>query len=153
MFPIRCATVVEIRLQQMGDFYKNRILQWQILNFRGLYSGGWKFLDQTTKRHTLTPNLVENIVWRMCQWRCFDTIRRREKSTRESPLEIERRLPRRGDYELRHYGISLPQCSLSGLRTTTFARTYSITYTDTFNSIFNILWVFLLPSAFSTETQ
>ena len=33
MFPIRCATVVELRLQQMGDFFtKNRILQWKILN-------------------------------------------------------------------------------------------------------------------------
>ena len=44
-------------------------------------------LHQTTKRHTLTPNLVEQSVWRMWQWRCFDTIRRREKSTRESPLK------------------------------------------------------------------
>jgi len=33
MFPIRCATVVELRLQQMGVFAKNRILQWEILNF------------------------------------------------------------------------------------------------------------------------
>ena len=34
MFPIRRATVVELRLQQMGDFLtKNRILQWKILNF------------------------------------------------------------------------------------------------------------------------
>jgi len=37
MFPIRCAAVVELRLQQMGDFFKeNRILQWKILNFEGL---------------------------------------------------------------------------------------------------------------------
>jgi len=34
-----------------------------------------------------TPNLIEQIVWRIWQWRCFDTIRRQEKSTRESPLE------------------------------------------------------------------
>ena len=34
MFSIRCATVVELRLQQMGDFYeKKRILQWKIFNF------------------------------------------------------------------------------------------------------------------------
>jgi len=33
MFPIRCATVVELRIQQMCDFYENRILQWKILNF------------------------------------------------------------------------------------------------------------------------
>jgi len=32
------------------------------------------FLHQTTKRHTLTPNLVRQIVWRMWQRRCFDTI-------------------------------------------------------------------------------
>ena len=30
MFPIRCATVVELRLQQMGDFYENRILQCKV---------------------------------------------------------------------------------------------------------------------------
>ena len=34
MFPIQCATVVELRLQQMGDFFtKNRILQSKIFNF------------------------------------------------------------------------------------------------------------------------
>ena len=49
--------------------------------------GSWTFLHQTTKRHTLTPNLVEQIVWRQWQWRCLDTIRRRGKSTRERPLE------------------------------------------------------------------
>jgi len=31
MLPIRCATVVELRLEQ--HFTKNRILQWKILNF------------------------------------------------------------------------------------------------------------------------
>jgi len=40
---------------------------------------GVKNYYQTTKRHTLTPNLVEQIVWRMWQWRCFDTRERREK--------------------------------------------------------------------------
>jgi len=34
MFPNRCATVVELRLQQMSEvFTKNRILQRKILNF------------------------------------------------------------------------------------------------------------------------
>ena len=33
MFPIRCATVVELRLQQMGDLKKKQILQWKIFNF------------------------------------------------------------------------------------------------------------------------
>jgi len=84
MFPIRCPTVVKLRLQQMGDFYEKPHLQWKILNFERLKGGGWKFLHQTTKRHTLTPNLVEQIVWRMWQWRCFDTIQRREKKVREN---------------------------------------------------------------------
>ena len=60
-------------------------------NFGGCKVGGRKFLHQTTKRHTFTPNLVAQIVWRMWQWRCFDT-RRREKCTRESPLDTRCRL-------------------------------------------------------------
>ena len=32
IFPIRCATVVELRLQQMGDFLLEKE-QWKILNF------------------------------------------------------------------------------------------------------------------------
>ena len=37
MFPIRCATVVELRLQQMGDFYENLILLCKISNFGKLF--------------------------------------------------------------------------------------------------------------------
>jgi len=37
MFPIRCTTFVELCLQQMGDFYGNRMLQWTILML-----GGWE---------------------------------------------------------------------------------------------------------------
>ena len=74
------STFMELRLKQMGDFLrKTAFLQSKILHFGGLYSAGWKFLHQTTKRHTLTPNLVEQIVWRTWQWRCFDIRERREK--------------------------------------------------------------------------
>jgi len=34
MFPIRCATVVELRLQQMGDFYKKPYFTMENFKFR-----------------------------------------------------------------------------------------------------------------------
>jgi len=51
MFPIRCATVVELRLQQMGDFLpkKNAILQWKILNFGGCKVGVENFFTKLPK--------------------------------------------------------------------------------------------------------
>ena len=58
MFPIRCATVVELRLQQIGDFYEKPHFTMENFKFRGVQSGVWKCLHQTTKRHTLTSNLV-----------------------------------------------------------------------------------------------
>ena len=79
MFPIRCATVVELWIQQMGDFYEKPHFTLENFKFREAVKWEWNVFHQTTKRHTLTPNLVEQIVWRMWQWRCFDTIRRREK--------------------------------------------------------------------------
>ena len=103
MFPIRCATVVELRLQQMGDFYEKPYFTMENFKFRGAVKWGWKFLHQTTKRHTLTPNLVEQIIWRMWQWRCFDSIRRLEKKVRENchwKLDVvynNTSLPRRRD--------------------------------------------------------
>ena len=42
MFPIRCATVVELQLQQMGDFYEKLILQWKIFKFREALKWGLK---------------------------------------------------------------------------------------------------------------
>jgi len=45
-------TVVELRLQQMGDFTKNRILQWKIFNFRGAVKWGLKiFAPKYRKAH------------------------------------------------------------------------------------------------------
>ena len=44
MFPIRCATVVELRLQQMGDFYKKTHFTMKNFKFREAVSGGYKFL-------------------------------------------------------------------------------------------------------------
>jgi len=84
MFPIQCVTFMELRLQQMGDFYEKPHFTMENFKFWEPVKWGWKFLHQTTKRHTLTPNLVEQIVWRMWQWRCFDTRERREKKVREN---------------------------------------------------------------------
>ena len=67
MFPIRCATVVELRLQQMGDFYEKPHFTIENFTFREAVKWGLKIFHQTTKRHTLAPNLVEQIVWRMWQ--------------------------------------------------------------------------------------
>jgi len=36
MFPLRCATVVELRLQQMGDFYEKPHFTMENFKFRGL---------------------------------------------------------------------------------------------------------------------
>ena len=53
MFPIRCATVVGLQQQQMGDFHtKKRILQWKILNFGGAVKWGLKiFAPHYQKAH------------------------------------------------------------------------------------------------------
>jgi len=61
-------------------------VSYSMCNFYGATTtaNGWflrkpTILHETTKRHTLTPNLVEQIIWRMWQWRFFDTRERREK--------------------------------------------------------------------------
>jgi len=82
MFPIRCANCCGATTTANRRFFLRKTA---FYNGQFWISGakwGWKFLHQTTKRHTLTPNLVEQIVWRMWQWRCFDTILRREKKVR-----------------------------------------------------------------------
>ena len=53
MFPIQCAALMELWLQQMGDFYEKPHFTMENFNFGSLWSGGWKLLDQSTKRHTL----------------------------------------------------------------------------------------------------
>jgi len=63
MLPIRCAIVVELRLQQMGDFYEKP--HFTIENFKI-----WKavkrelkmFAPNYQKGVTVTPNLFEHIV-------------------------------------------------------------------------------------------
>ena len=57
IFPIQCTTFVELRLQKI-DFYENTHYTKEILNF-GIWRWRLKFLDQSTKRHTLLPNLIE----------------------------------------------------------------------------------------------
>ena len=77
-----------------GGFLREKKTHFTMENFKFWEAVKWwlKILHQTTETYTLTPNQVEQIVWRMWQWRYFDTIRRREKSTRESPLENRSRL-------------------------------------------------------------
>ena len=42
MFPIRCATVVELRLQHMGDFYENLHFTMENFNFHEAVKWGLK---------------------------------------------------------------------------------------------------------------
>jgi len=44
MFPIRCATVVELRLQEMGDFYENPHFTIENFKFRGAVKWGLKIV-------------------------------------------------------------------------------------------------------------
>ena len=67
IFPIRCATVVELRLQQMGDFYEKS--HFTIENFKFL--GGCKvgvenFCTKLTKGITYAKSGRPN-AWRMWQ--------------------------------------------------------------------------------------
>ena len=50
MFPIRCPTVVKLRLQQMGDFYEKPHLQWKNLKFREAVKWGLKILTPNYRK-------------------------------------------------------------------------------------------------------
>jgi len=52
VFSIQCTTFVDLRLQKMGDFHENHILQWEILNFEGL---GMENFRSKYESHTLMP--------------------------------------------------------------------------------------------------
>jgi len=64
MFPIRCETVVELLLQQMVDYEKPHFT---MENFKYMEAVKWglKIFAPNYQKYTLTPNLVEQIVWRM----------------------------------------------------------------------------------------
>jgi len=52
MFPIRCATVVELRLQQMGDFYEKPHFTMENFKFREAVKWGLKmFAPNYQKAH------------------------------------------------------------------------------------------------------
>jgi len=52
MFPIRCATVVELRLQQMGDFYEKPHFTIKNFKFREAVKWGLKiFAPNYQKAH------------------------------------------------------------------------------------------------------
>jgi len=52
MFPIRRATVVKLRLEQMGDFYEKPHFKWKILNFLRAVKWGLKiFAPNYQKAH------------------------------------------------------------------------------------------------------
>ena len=42
MFPIRFATILEIRLQEMGDFYEKQHFTMENIKFRGAVKSGLK---------------------------------------------------------------------------------------------------------------
>jgi len=50
MFPIRCATVVELRLQQMGDFYENLHFTMENFKFLGAVKWGLKIFAPTYQK-------------------------------------------------------------------------------------------------------
>ena len=53
MFPIRCATIVELRLQQMGDFYEKPHFTMENFKFRGSVKWGLKiFAPNYQKAHS-----------------------------------------------------------------------------------------------------
>ena len=67
MFSIRCATVVELQLQQIGDIYAKPHFTMENFKFREAVKWGLKIVVPNYQNHTLTPNLVEQIVWHMWQ--------------------------------------------------------------------------------------
>ena len=93
MFPIRCATVVELRLQQMGDIYEKPHFTMENFKFREAVKQGLKFFAPNyQKAHPSAKSDRTNRLAYVAVTLFFDTIRRREKSTRESPLETRCRL-------------------------------------------------------------
>ena len=67
MFPIRFATVMELRLQQKGYFYEKPHFTMENFKFGGPVKWGLKIFAPNYQKAHLTPNLVEQIVWRMWQ--------------------------------------------------------------------------------------
>jgi len=61
MFPIRCVTVVELRLLQMGDFLRKPHFTMENFKFREAVKWGLKIFAPNYQKHTLTPNLVEKL--------------------------------------------------------------------------------------------
>ena len=85
MFRIRCATVVELRLQQMGDFYEEAHFTMENFKFREVCS---KITKGTPLRQ-----IWSNKSFGVCGIDVVLTLYGGEKkSTRESPLETRCRL-------------------------------------------------------------
>ena len=61
MFAIRCATVVELQLQEMGDFYEKPHFTMESFKFREAVKWELKIFAPNYQK----PNLVEQIVWHM----------------------------------------------------------------------------------------
>jgi len=91
MFPVWCATVVELRLQQMGDFYENRILQCKVgvENFFTKLPKGtplrqiwwwwqwwwwwcWLWYVSSWWCESITANNISNDGWSRLWWLCVD---------------------------------------------------------------------------------
>ena len=70
MFPIQCATFMELRLQQMGDFYEK--LHFTMENFKnfkfcGAVKWGLKIFAPNYQNAHPYAKSGEQIVWRMWQ--------------------------------------------------------------------------------------
>jgi len=79
MFPIRCAIVVDLRLQQMRDFYEKPHYTMEYFKFREAVKWGLKlFAPNYQKSHHYTKSGRTNRLAYVAVT-FFDTIRRREK--------------------------------------------------------------------------
>ena len=88
VFPIRCATVVELWLQQMGDFYEKPHFTMENFKFREAVKWGLKFFCTELPKGTHLRQSWSNKSFGVCGSDVILTLYGgEEKSTRESPLE------------------------------------------------------------------
>ena len=86
MFPIRCATDVELRLQQMGDFYEKPHFAMENFKFREYVNWGLKFFGTKLPKGTALRQIWSNKSFGVCGTDVVLTLHGgEEKSTRESP--------------------------------------------------------------------
>jgi len=93
VFPIRCATVVELRLQHMGDFYEKPHLSMENFKYREAVKWRLKVFAPNYQKRTPLRQIWSNKSFGVCDSDVVLTLYGDEKkSTRESPLESRCRL-------------------------------------------------------------